>query len=99
MTQQPTDSKRVHLRIRGRVQGVFYRESARREAAALGLRGWVRNLSDGDVEALAEGRASDVDRFIVWCRQGPQTARVTDVAVKEEKASGDLADFHVERNA
>jgi acylphosphatase len=69
----------AHLVITGRVQGVGYRIWARREARRLGLRGWVRNLSNGNVEALAIGDAAQVDAFVEACRSGPAMARVTDV--------------------
>lgn len=76
-----SSDRTVKLRIHGRVQGVFYRASARDEARALGLRGWVRNLSDGTVEALASGSEDGVERFITWCREGPTRARVDRVEV------------------
>ncbi len=79
-------TKRVHLLISGRVQGVFYRESTRKEAVELGVRGWVRNLSDGRVEALAEGPPEAVDAFVAWCHEGPAAARVDNV---DAKAVGD----------
>ena len=69
----------AHLVITGRVQGVGYRLWAKREARRLGLRGWVRNLSNGDVEALAIGAAAQVDAFVQACHTGPGMARVTGV--------------------
>ena len=74
------ESQRRWLRIRGRVQGVFYRASAQREAVRLGLTGWVRNRRDGSVEALAVGpRPAALDAFETWCRTGPPSARVESV--------------------
>ena len=64
------------LRIHGEVQGVFYRGWSAESARALGLRGWVRNRTDGTVEMLVEGEAAAVDTFIARCRQGPPSARV-----------------------
>ena len=86
---------RVSLRISGRVQGVFYRASARDEAARLGLKGWVRNLPNGDVEAEVEGPDTTVERFLDWCRQGPPAARVEDVEVARKEYRGDLRSFSI----
>lgn len=68
------------LRITGRVQGVGYREAMRREAAARGLAGWVRNRRDGSVEALVQGEAHAVAALADWARSGPAAARVDEVA-------------------
>ncbi|HEX2536340.1 MAG TPA: acylphosphatase [Chitinophagaceae bacterium] len=73
----------VHLQIRGKVQGVFYRVSARDKGAGLGLHGWVRNCPDGSVEAVAGGAAEAVEQFIAWCRTGSARAVVTEVRVQE----------------
>lgn len=70
-----------HLRITGRVQGVYYRASMTEEATRLGLQGWVRNRKDGSVEALAQGPASAVQALIDWAHQGPRLARVDGVQV------------------
>lgn len=71
------------LRIRGRVQGVGYRYWAVGRARALGLRGWVRNRSDGSVEAVADGPQDALDAFIAACQVGPRAARVTSVDVED----------------
>jgi acylphosphatase len=73
--------KAVRLSIRGRVQGVAYRAWAVGQAAALGLRGWVRNRDDGSVEAVVAGDALAVDEFITAARRGPRAARVSQVDV------------------
>lgn len=70
-----------HLRIEGRVQGVFYRASLIDEATRLGLTGWVRNRVDGSVEALVQGVPDAVQALIAWAHQGPPGARVSAVAV------------------
>ncbi|PTL78392.1 acylphosphatase [Vitiosangium sp. GDMCC 1.1324] len=93
------DRRRASLRIRGKVQGVFYRESARTEALRLGLTGWVRNLSDGSVEAVAEGAPESIEAFITWCRRGPTQARVSDVERADEEARGEFTTFTVERSS
>lgn len=69
----------LHLLISGRVQGVGYRAWAQRTARKLGLAGWVRNLSDGKVEAVASGPAEAVHKFVADCHAGPPLARVTAV--------------------
>jgi len=79
---------RAHLRITGRVQGVCYRASTRREAERLGLAGWVRNLPDGSVEAEVEGPEANLQSLIAWCHQGPPRARVDAVAVTWIAAAG-----------
>ena len=69
--------------VTGRVQGVWYRAWTEKEAEARGLDGWVRNLSDGTVEAVFGGAGQKVDEMIAACRRGPPLARVKDVAVTE----------------
>ena len=76
-----TDHVVRHLMIQGRVQGVAFRASARAEAERLGLCGWVRNRSDGRVEAVAAGTTGAVDHFVRWAHRGPSHARVDSVAV------------------
>jgi acylphosphatase len=82
------------IRITGKVQGVFFRASARGEALRLGLHGFVRNEEDGAVYAEAEGPKSSLDAFLAWCRQGPPRSRVDAV----EAAPGEIREyrgFHV----
>jgi acylphosphatase len=69
----------LHLKIQGRVQGVFYRKWLAGEATARGIRGWVRNRSDGSVEAVLSGEMSAVRALVKACHQGPPRARVTRV--------------------
>lgn len=88
---------RVRLIIKGRVQGVWYRASAQKAAQARGLAGWVRNLPDGSVEAIAEGPRETLEAFITWCRQGPPGARVDDVTTEWSAATGEFAGFDVRR--
>jgi len=78
----------VRLRIAGRVQGVGFRAWALRQAGAPRLRGWVRNRTDGSVEALVIGEDQAVDRMIDACREGPLGARVSDVVVTEAEDDG-----------
>jgi acylphosphatase len=75
---------RCRVVVSGRVQGVFFRDSARAQAQRLGVRGWVRNRSDRTVEIVAEGPRDVVDQFLDWCRVGPPRAQVTGIAVTDE---------------
>jgi acylphosphatase len=87
--------KRVHVYVSGRVQGVFFRAETQRAANSLNLTGWVRNMSDGRVEALLEGENADVDKMIAWCHIGPPAARVEEVIVTEEQYSCEFRDFSI----
>jgi len=87
--------KRVEVVITGRVQGVFYRKSARDEAERLGLKGEVRNLPDGSVELIAEGEQAVLEELIAWCRRGPPLARVEEVSFRWLEAIGGLHTFRV----
>lgn len=78
----------VHLRIRGRVQGVGYRHALRSRALEAGAAGWVRNRSDGTVEAQIEGPETVVRALIEWARVGPPAAQVTDVEVETSRGDG-----------
>lgn len=85
----PGDSQRVHVLVEGHVQGVWFRESMRAEAERLAVRGWVRNLSDGRVEAVFEGESGAVDAMVEWTHRGPEGARVAAVAVRHERPRGE----------
>ena len=80
---------RCRVVVSGRVQGVWYRESCRREATAAGVSGWVRNNYDGTVEAVLEGESVAVDRVVAWMRVGPRSAVVTRVDVRAEPPEGE----------
>ncbi|MFM7640376.1 MAG: acylphosphatase [Cyanobium sp.] len=77
------------MTIRGKVQGVGYREACWRCAHDLGLSGWVRNLPDGTVEVEAEGRPQDLTALVMWCERGPQPARVIAVHSRRIAPAGD----------
>lgn len=79
-------AKTVHVRITGRVQGVWFRAWTSEQARLRNLSGWVRNRADGAVEALFSGAATDVDSMVAACREGPPAARVSDVAVEAAEA-------------
>ncbi len=76
------DLARLRLLVHGRVQGVFFRQAAAEEARSLGIRGWVRNLPNGDVEIVAEGPRRELKILAAWANQGPRLARV--IGVEEE---------------
>ncbi|MFN7698428.1 MAG: acylphosphatase [Deltaproteobacteria bacterium] len=88
--------KRIHLVIRGRVQGVFYRASATREAKRLGLTGWVKNRPDNAVELVAEGEEDQVKDFLAWAQHGPSTARVDKIDTRWRSYTGEFASFTIE---
>ena len=91
-----TDAVRaVHMTVAGRVQGVYYRMSAREEALRLGLSGWVRNTPEGNVESHAQGADDAVDQFVSWCRQGPPAARVTHLTLNDAPVDPALKHFSV----
>jgi acylphosphatase len=79
------DTIRRHLTISGQVQGVFFRETARRKATEAGVAGWITNRSDGTVEAVFEGPAEAVEELVDFCREGPTAATVEDVDVQTEE--------------
>ena len=87
--------QRVHLRISGRVQGVFYRASTRDEARKLGLKGWVRNRSDGTVEAMVEGPRAVLEELVRWCGKGPTYARVEKVEQNWTDPTGEFSEFRI----
>jgi acylphosphatase len=80
--------------VTGRVQGVFFRDTARRRAESAGVAGWVSNRSDGAVEAVFEGDADAVEELVDFCRRGPSRAEVAAVEVSEEEPEG-LSRFRV----
>jgi acylphosphatase len=84
---------RIRMIIEGRVQGVWFRDSTRRQALALGITGWVRNRPDGAVEVVAEGAEDSVRRLSAWCHHGPSAARVTRVREDEEAWVGEFDSF------
>jgi acylphosphatase len=88
------NEERAHVLVSGRVQGVFFRDSARGQAEELGLSGWVRNTEDGRVEAVFEGESGAVRQMIDWCESGPSSADVDDVSVEQETPEG-LSGFEV----
>ena len=80
--------KAIHVLVEGRVQGVFYRVSAREKALALGVEGWVRNRQEGQLEIMALGPEAALSDFLAWCREGPQGARVIGLTLHEVPQEG-----------
>ncbi len=87
MAIQAMPKKTLRLVIHGRVQGVYFRDAMRREAQRLGVAGWVRNRSDGTVEAAVQGEPADVDAVVRWARRGPERAQVERVEIKPDECS------------
>ncbi len=88
--------KRAHVFIEGRVQGVCFRSETKAQAEILQLKGWVKNLYDGRVEAVFEGEEDSVNKMLHWCRKGPPYAVVNNVEIQEEEFTGEFKAFRVE---
>ena len=95
MTIHTMHRKTLHLVIHGRVQGVYFRDSMRREAQRIGISGWVRNRIDGSVEAAVQGESADVDAIVRWAHRGPEHAHVERVEI--EPHDGNYTGFEVIR--
>lgn len=87
--------KAVEARVHGRVQGVYYRATARAEGARLGLKGWVKNMADGSVALHVQGDPAAVDAMLDWCSVGPPAARVLRVEVSDAPPDERLRGFEV----
>ena len=85
----------VHVLISGKVQGVWFRASTKQKAEELGITGWVRNTSDGKVEAVFEGEEKIVQKMIEWCHHGPPLAKVEHVEIKQQKPSNGFEGFSI----
>lgn len=87
--------RRLLVKVTGRVQGVFYRHTARIHAEKLGIAGWIRNEADGSVTIIAEGTEEALAQFLAWCRGGPPLAGVNDVKVEWQEATGEFVRFSI----
>jgi acylphosphatase len=87
--------KQLQLTVRGRVQGVYFRASAQREARRLGLSGWVKNRPDGSVEILAEGEEAAIRELYGWAQKGPSAARVERVDTRWRSFTGEFSEFRI----
>lgn len=86
-------NKRIHILVSGLVQGVFFRLNTKNKAKELNLKGWVRNLADGRVEILAEGKKEDLKRLLEWTYNGPPGAKVTKVEFEWLSGENNFNDF------
>jgi acylphosphatase len=88
--------KTVSITVTGKVQGVFYRQSAREKATELGIKGEIRNMPDGTVQIIATGTSKQIEQLTEWCRQGPARAKVTNV-ITEERPLQSFEKFNIVR--
>ena len=92
------DILRVHVWVKGRVQGVGFRAHVEYSARQIGVTGWVRNVGYDTVEAVAEGESEDVNLFIAMMKQGPRSSRVDESTVEWETPTGEFQEFGVKRS-
>lgn len=95
MAEGQTPQLRLEAIVRGRVQGVYYRQTTVQTARALGVTGWVANLRNGNVKVVAEGTRPALDRLLAWLHTGPAMAHVDDVEADWSEATGQFAGFDV----
>lgn len=88
-------SRCLHIKVKGRVQGVAFRAYTQKLAIELNLLGYVRNLADGDVEVLAHGHTEALEQLLAWCHQGPSLAKVTEVIVNQQDSYGEFHSFEI----
>lgn len=86
---------RAHIFVSGQVQGVCFRIDTQQVARELGLTGWVKNLSNGKVEIIAEGEEEKVKQMVDWVKQGPPVAQVNNVDIEWQKYKGEFKSFHI----
>lgn len=94
--QNKKEKVRVHALISGKVQGVFFRGSAKEKAEKLGISGWIKNLRDGRVEAIFEGDKENINKMIEWAKKGPIGAKIEDFNLSWEDYKGDFSEFSIE---
>ena len=88
-------SVRSHIIVSGDVQGVSFRYYTKQKANSLGLKGWIRNLSSGEVEAIFEGHEDGIKEMIEWCKKGPWLSKVNNVKVKFSDYKGEFENFEI----
>lgn len=90
-----SENVRFHIFVSGRVQGVFFRENMRKHAISLGIKGWVKNLNDGRVEAVFEGEKEKVEKIIEWAKKGSIMARIDNLEIVKEEHKGEFSNFTI----
>lgn len=88
-------SKCLHIIVKGRVQGVYFRAYTQKQAVKLNLNGYVRNLANGDVEIIARGARADLQQLVAWCHKGPMLAKVSEVMVSDHDADQVFSEFEI----
>ena len=86
---------RAHIFVSGRVQGVWFRENTQKKARKLGVTGWVKNLADGQVEAVFEGEKEQVEAMVNWTKKGPIWAKVNDLNLEWQEYQGEFNNFEI----
>jgi acylphosphatase len=92
-----TKKARVHVKVCGRVQGVYFRASTVEQGRRLGLSGWVMNCADGSVEVAAEGEIDQLEQLVNWCHHGPPGAQVKEVRAQWEAPKEEFRNFYIKR--
>ncbi|MEK7523661.1 MAG: acylphosphatase [Patescibacteria group bacterium] len=87
--------KQANIIITGRVQGVFFRASAKEKALELGIAGWIKNTSDGGVALVAQGKEEQLKAFLQWCKKGPPRAEVLHVDIQSQKTLEEFKGFRI----
>lgn len=98
MSASSNETQRVHIWVKGRVQGVGFRAHVEYHAGRIGVTGWVRNVGYDKVEAVAEGTSEQVERFIEAVKTGPRASRVDEAQIEYETVTGEFSGFGVKRS-
>ncbi|MCK9606630.1 MAG: acylphosphatase [Methylomonas sp.] len=88
-------SECLHIIVKGRVQGVYFRAYTQKQAVKLNLNGYARNLANGDVEIIARGEHADLQQLVAWCHKGPLLAKVSEVMVSDHDADQVFSEFEI----
>jgi len=84
-----------HIKVTGRVQGVFFRKATQEKAYELHVTGWVKNCDDDSVEIFAQGEQNNLNKFVEWCKQGPPRARVENIQITDEENEDHVTRFSI----